>query len=93
VGLSTAELTAIAEAFCDRVEAAGYQSMIYGNEYDLMHYRHESLVSNRIWWAEYGDTTPDFSIGIDMWQYSNSGSVDGISTVVDMNIDLSNAID
>ena len=92
-GLSVDEMTAIAEAFCNRVEAAGYESMIYGNEYDLWRYRHEVLKSNRIWWAEYGDNTPDFSIGIDMWQYSNSGSVAGISTNVDMTIDPSNAID
>ena len=87
-GLGADEMTAIAEAFCKRVEDAGYESVIYGNSADLSRYRYGNLEQNSIWWAEYGTPVPAANIDIDFWQYSNSGTVAGIPYAVDMNIDL-----
>ena len=90
--LSNDAMTAIAEAFCNRVKAAGYRPMIYGNRIDLSRYHYSSLEQNPIWWAEYGAVAPTNNIDIDLWQYANDGSVAGIPTSVDMNIDVSNAV-
>ncbi len=87
--LSMSELTAIAEAFCERIEAAGYRTFVYGNMYDLARYDRELIDRYQLWWAEYGPLQPSAQIDIAMWQYSNGGSIAGIQTAVDMNIDLS----
>lgn len=88
VGVDNEEMTAIADAFCKRVEQAGYRSTIYGNAADLARYSSALLGRNSIWWAEYNAATPSASIGIDYWQYTNSGEVAGIPTAVDLDLDL-----
>lgn len=90
--LGNDEMTAIADAFCDRIEAAGYTSLVYGNANDLSRYDRSHLENHRIWWAEYDTPVPTAKIDFVFWQYSNNGEVDGISVPVDMNIDLSNAL-
>lgn len=85
-------MTEIADAFCKRIEKAGLHSMIYGNYYDLDLYNYESLQNRAIWWAEYDAWQPSPSTDIIIWQYSNGGSVSGIQTAVDMNIDFSGAL-
>lgn len=85
-------MTEVAKAFCERIEKAGYRSMIYGNYYDLDLYHYESLQGRAIWWAEYDAWAPSPSLDIVMWQYSNGGWVEGIQAAVDMNIDLSDAL-
>lgn len=81
-------LTAMAKAFCQEVEKAGYDAMIYSNrdlaylEYDL-----SQLTDYPIWLAEYSDS-PSFYYDYAVWQYSERGSVDGISGNVDMNVFL-----
>lgn len=91
-GLSRDEMTAIAEAFCKRIEEAGYTAMVYGNSRDLSRYRRAEMEQRLLWWAEYGSPVPLARIDIAMWQYSNEGSVAGISTNVDMNMDLRGAL-
>ena len=85
-------MTEVGNAFCERIEKAGYRSMIYGNYYDLDLYHYESLQGRAIWWAEYDVWMPSPNLDIVMWQYSNGGWVEGIQTAVDMNIDLSDAL-
>ena len=86
--LTRDEMTSIAEAFCNRVKEAGYDTLIYGNAYDLARYNKGNWEGSGIWWAEYGDTVPSILGEIRMWQYANNGQVAGIDTNVDMNIDL-----
>lgn len=92
-GLDKDQMTAIAQAFCDRIEKAGYYSMVYGNYYDLDMYHYKALEDKAIWWAEYDVAEPSPNMDIVMWQYDNSGWVSGISTVVDMNLDLSGVLE
>ena len=89
--LSNDEMTAIAKAFCTRVEEAGYRPLVYGNKADISRYNYNEMSHLPAWWAEYGSPSPTARIPLELWQYSNSGNVDGISTYVDMNIDLSKA--
>lgn len=86
--LSTEEMTAIADAFCERVEAEGYDTLVYGNYGDLTRYDFDNLDGRGIWWAEYGQPVPLTTAAIAMWQYANDGAIDGIDAAVDLNIDL-----
>ena len=75
-----------AVAFCERIRAAGYQPMIYFNTYDgLMRYDLSQIKDYPFWLANYTET-PDFYYGFQMWQYTSSGSVDGIVGKVDRNL-------
>ena len=91
-GVGNEEMTAIAEAFCKRVEQAGYKSAVYGNASDLSRYDLAVLEQNSIWWAEYNTPTPSASIDIDYWQYTNAGEVAGIPAAVDLNLDLTGVL-
>lgn len=93
VELTDEELTAIADAFCDRIEAAGYRTLVYGNARDLQSYGIDAMTGRGIWWAEYDVEAPSHYTDIVMWQYTSAGEVDGISTSVDMNLDLSSVLD
>lgn len=85
-GLTKEQWTDHAIAFCERVKAAGYTPMIYGNLQSFM----LMLDLTRLeeydkWFAAY---IPYFYYPYDfeVWQYSDSGTVRGISEPVDLNI-------
>lgn len=72
--------------FCKTVENKGYKSGIYFNSYQgYLQYDLSLFSSQCLWLAEY-DSYPEFYYAFDMWQYTPSGSIDGVSTPVDMNI-------
>ena len=78
-------LTSIVIAFCDRIKSAGYRPMLYCNPNWLCNYLHKDKLINKydIWLANWGVSAPSYNCAI--WQYSESGSVPGISGSVDMN--------
>lgn len=85
-GLSRAELTDCAAAFCERIRGYGYEPMIYANaKWLTTRLELERLTDYRIWYADY-EEEPLYPYWFDMWQYSNEGKVDGIDTPVDMNL-------
>lgn len=87
-GLSDEMLTKCAVSFCETVEAAGYQSMVYSNlSYFYLHFDLSKLVDYPLWLAQY-NRTPTFYYHFAMWQYSGTGKVPGIEGNVDMNIHL-----
>ena len=79
-------LTDCTKAFCDIVADAGYQPMVYFNmnhSYENIYIR--ELTDYPFWLARY-DTVLNYPYKIDMWQYTETGSVPGISTNVDINL-------
>ena len=87
-GVGSATVTAMANAFCQEVENAGYQPMIYFNRYiAYLIYELSGVADYPFWIAEYGDT-PQFYYDYQIWQYTDSGKVNGINGPVDMNIRL-----
>ena len=78
-------LTSIVIAFCDRIKSAGYRPMLYCNPNWLCNYLHKDKLINKydIWLANWGVSAPSYNCAI--WQYSENGSVPGISGSVDMN--------
>lgn len=89
-GLSSTQITLNAAAFCQVIKEGGYSTMIYGNQQDLANYNPILLMAFPTWYAEYG-SMPTSNYEFTMWQYTNQGSVAGIETNVDLNIDLANA--
>lgn len=79
-------LTDCALAFLEKVEDAGYEPMVYFNRYqseDLLDLR--ALGDYGFWLALY-DAPMTFPHKIDMWQYSDHGTVAGIDEKVDLNL-------
>lgn len=84
--LSPKELTDIVIAFCDTIKAAGYTPMIYSNiTYYGGRLEYSRLEEYDKWFASY-TTTLYFPYEIAMWQYTSTGTVNGISGNVDVNI-------
>ncbi len=87
-GLDGGTLTRCAAAFCARVAQAGYEPAVYFNQnlgyfsYDL-----RQVDEYTLWLAEY-DGKPDFFYHFDLWQYTHTGTVDGIEGDVDLDLDL-----
>ncbi len=84
--LDSETLTTCAEAFCARIEEAGYSAILYGNAADMARYQVSVTENRAVWFAEYNVSTPSAQFDFAIWQYSNAGTVAGISTFVDLNI-------
>lgn len=86
IGMDPRTLTDCAKAFCETIENAGYEAMVYTNWnqafYDLYL---EELSEYGLWLAMY-EAEMEFPYKIDMWQYSCTGSVPGVEGPVDLNI-------
>lgn len=84
--VSRAVLCECAKTFCDAVEDAGYDAMIYFTQYlGYRKYILRQLTDYDFWYAEY-EPQPRIVFNFDMWQYSSTGSVNGIDGDVDLNI-------
>lgn len=85
-GLSPKETTDIAIAFCETVKNAGYEPMIYGNlKWMIANMEFERLTEYDKWLAQYY-RKPAFPYAFQMWQYTSTGTVNGITGDVDLNL-------
>lgn len=84
--LSVEERTNLVLLFCQTVENAGYQPMVYHNtEMGALMLDISALEDYPKWFASYSKTLYyPYEYGI--WQYSDKGSVDGIKGNVDLDI-------
>ena len=86
--LTGKQLTKITAAFCDAVQAAGYQPMVYANAKRLTTVLYlEELTDYPLWLADYR-MQPDFPYAFTMWQFTESGKVPGIEGAVDIDLYL-----
>ena len=79
-------LTECVKVFCDAIEQAGYQSMVYFNNHvarDLMDL--QALARYPFWLAQYKDAM-DFPWRVDFWQFTEEGTVPGIEGSVDIDL-------
>lgn len=85
-GVSGEQFTRNAIRFCDEIKKAGYEPMIYGNMvwedelFDMKQLDHELF-----WYADY-EPVPQTPYHFNFWQYSETGSVDGIEGAVDLDV-------
>lgn len=87
-GLGKATLTAYAKRFCEAVKAKGFKAGVYANQNWFQNYLDVKALHDAgysIWCAKYSTEEPKIAAPFDIWQYSSSGSVDGINGRVDMN--------
>ena len=85
-GISAAQRTANAVAFCEAIQAAGYKAGVYSYAswfYNNLNFA--NISKYRTWIAQYRDTL-DFAYSYNIWQYTSQGRVNGISGNVDMNL-------
>ncbi len=87
-GLSKEQLNANAKVFLDYINSRGYQSSLYGSTNYLNNTWSPALRSSYdVWVAHYYVDKPTYGGQYAMWQCTDRGSVPGISTVVDVDID------
>ena len=85
--LSKSARTNITIAFCDRIKALGYRAGVYASDswfnsnldWSTLYARGYSL-----WVAKYSSTAPQIVKNYDAWQYTSSGSCNGVSGNVDL---------
>lgn len=85
-GLNASARTQVIKAFCETIRNSGYTAGVYANKTWLNSMMNVgSLGSYKIWLAQYA-ATPTYSGRYEMWQYSSTGKIAGISGNVDLNI-------
>ena len=85
-GMDKATLTECAKTFCQAVENAGYEPMIYFNNHvsrDLLDL--QELAEYPFWLAQYKEKI-DYPYLVDLWQYTEEGNVRGIKGNVDIDL-------
>ena len=86
MGVDARSLTDYTKVFCDTVEAAGYDAMVYFNPDQSRKQMYlEELTEYGFWLAMYSDQM-NYPYKVDMWQYTNKGTVPGIKGNVDINL-------
>lgn len=84
--ISVEERTNLTLLFCQTIENAGYKPMIYHNtEMGALLIDIATLENYDKWYASYSDQM-FYPYEYKIWQYSDKGKVQGISTDVDLNI-------
>ena len=84
--------TACAVAFCQRIEEAGYDAMVYAGQYvSYIKYDQGAIEPFLSWYPEYKSDKseklyPTFYYQVDYWQFSSNCTVNGIGGRVDANI-------
>ena len=85
-GLDPRIVTDCMLAFCDEIEKAGRTPMVYFNPVNVQQtFYIEEVTQYKFWLAFYTDWMT-FPYEVNMWQYTCTGSVPGISGKVDLNL-------
>lgn len=85
-GLSSQRYTNIINGFCDTVENAGYDTMVYSfSKFFVSNLDMSQLQGRDLWLAQYYDV-PFFPYEFKIWQYDSKGQVAGIHYNVDLNL-------
>ena len=87
--LDIATRSEIINAFCQTIENSGYKAGVYSGEYfyrDNIDFN--AIRQYTVWLANYTNDNrlPTFGNRYDMWQFTDSGKVNGIPAGVDMNV-------
>lgn len=80
------ERTDIAIAFCEKIKAAGYTPMIYGNVKCFTKMLDMARLNDYEKWYAFYDNYMYMPYNVGIWQYTEKGKVAGIGTNVDLNI-------
>ena len=85
--LGESTLTAMADAACSAIEAAGWYASIYCNKNWATNYLDmTALAKYDLWLAQWANAPTYTGHSFNMWQYSSKGRVPGISGNVDLDV-------
>lgn len=98
--LSMDQASKVARKFLETMAGYGYDTMLYSYHSAIKNYFNSDLLNDyKVWMAYYfnayknngvefaaGDKYPSTAYPFQMWQYSSTGTVPGISGQVDMNV-------
>ena len=88
--ISLEDCTKHAVLFCQAIENAGYTPMLYYNlQWGVQKLDPALLDQYGKWFAAYQTDDPYYPYEYKVWQYSSTGSVQGINGNVDLNISFS----
>ena len=79
-------LTAATVAFCQAVEAAGYRPMVYFNTSQGRFRLDLEQLGEYPWWLAKYNTDTELFCRVDLWQYTDQGTVPGIQGNVDIDL-------
>ena len=86
-GLDTVTRTAVVKAFCEAAGELGYDAGVYANKTWMTKYLDmDELAPYTKWLAQYNTAGPTYTGDYSIWQYTSSGTVDGIQGRVDLNV-------
>lgn len=83
--LGKERISAIAKAFCEKMESYGYYVCIYANKHWLDNYFDDEIFEKYDIWLAQWTTKPTFEKVYGIWQKSSKGRVAGINGYVDLN--------
>lgn len=89
-GLRTADRTAIATAFLDKIKNAGYIPMVYGNKEWLIKEVDMTGLQQYDVWLSQEEEAPDYPYQFTMWQYTTDGVLNGVPGDVGLDISFVN---
>ena len=85
--LSRDARTVCVVAFCTRVMERGFKAGVYASQDWFRHQLdYSKLSSYSIWVARYSEQVPSYPPKYDLWQYTESGHVNGIEGSADLDI-------
>lgn len=86
--LDVSTRTELARVFLKTIKENGYTPMLYGNkEWLVTKLNLEKLQDYDVWLSQEADT-PDYPYAYTMWQYTQKGSISGISGNARLNVSL-----
>lgn len=77
MGKTSQEITDQVNAFCQVIAAAGYRPIVYANNEWLTRHMDTSQIPYDIWYSRYETSINEYP-NRTLWQYTDSGLVDGI---------------
>lgn len=85
-GLTREQRSEACRGFLETIKAAGYDTMLYANlRWIALNLDLTQLYGYKIWFAQYANE-PQLPYTYQIWQYTDQGTVPGISQPVDLNI-------
>lgn len=89
-GLRTADRTAIATTFLNKIKNAGYIPMVYGNKEWLIKEVDMTGLQQYDVWLSQEEEAPDYPYQFAMWQYTTNGVLNGVPGDVGLDISFVN---
>lgn len=84
-GIGKDMATMICKLFCESISAAGYTAGVYANKDWAVNKINMSQLSTWTFWLAQYNSKPTYDGKFDVWQYTSSGGLPGVSGKVDMN--------